>query len=644
MMENLLIERFKKYAEEIILGFILLVGAVLRFHHLGFTSLSNDELSAITRAKYDSFSEMIQNGVMIDFHPAGVETWMFYWMNYFGDGVFMTRLPFAIAGIASILLIYLLASRWFNKISALFAAAALSFLQFPLLYSQLARPYAFGMLFVLASAYFWTRIVFPKNDETISRQKKRWWYAGFVLSMSACTHTHYFAFMVAGLIGISGLFFLDRTNFKSYLFSGLLILLLFIPEISIFSTQMSVGGLSSWLKKPDEHFFREFINYAFNDSNFIFYLFIGVLVISFVYYRKSLEITKFHVLSLSWFLLPFFIGYYYSVLKNPILQYSTLLFGFPFLLMFIFSFIPKGALGKYSFITAIVLFTLAGAYNTVKIKYYFWTNHFGVFKEIAERAVKWSDTYGEENVTKVISVINPKYIDYYFEKMGHAMKIDLSKTEDEKDLAQLMALVESSTKTYLLYGWTNIGHPAEALQIITRKYPMVVERDTFFNSQITLFKRDEKRAAPKSIIIFSTGYESDVWGEETKIRSDESAHAGMYSEKMDANKEYSINFSKPLVDFYAFEKGMATASVWFNCRDTNMNVKLVLEFISSGKSFEWDAADFKSFNLRPGDWQQAIVSHPLPTMKGIDDLIKVYVWNPGKSAFYIDDIEVKVEK
>lgn len=50
------------------LWLILLVAAALRFHGLGTTSLNNDELSAITRADHATFSEMIDKGVLIDYH------------------------------------------------------------------------------------------------------------------------------------------------------------------------------------------------------------------------------------------------------------------------------------------------------------------------------------------------------------------------------------------------------------------------------------------------------------------------------------------------------------------------------------------------------------------------------------------------
>lgn len=638
-----LFNRIKKYPEESVLLFILFVGAILRFYHLGFTSLSNDELSAITRAKQDSFSALIQNGVMPDFHPAGVEIFQYYWIKLFGDGVFIVRFPFAIAGILSILVIYLLAEKWFNKITALFAASALCFLQFPLLYSQVARPYSFGILFILCAAYFWTRILFPKESEQVEQKKNIPLNIGFILSMSACTHTHYFSFMLSGIIGLSGFFFLNKKNFKRYLLSGIVILLLFIPEIPVFRHQMSIGGLSEWLGKPDINFFRNFIDYCFNDSAFIFYLFTGICIASFVYFRKKFEITRYHWLTLTWFLLPFFIGYYYSILRNPVLQYSTLLFGFPFLLIFIFSFIQPGFFSKELIIGSVILFTLIGSFNTIKAKNYYWTNHFGVFKELAEDAAKWSDTYGEIKMAKVINVINPKYIDYYFDKMNRKMKIDLYRTDDQVAIAKLINLVDTSSATYFLYGWSNVANPPEAEQIILEKFSSIVERDTFFNSQITVFKRDPN-AIVKPHFNFMTDFENDNWGDETKLRNEELAHSGKFSQKMNEHSEYSINFNKRLTDFTSIQNGTVTASVWINLKDADNDGKLVLEFDSQGKSFEWYSADIKSFNLEPGKWQQVLLTRPLPKRKASDDMIKSYVWNPGKKTFYVDDFKITINQ
>ena len=87
--------------EKIALGLIIFVAAILRFYNLGDMSLSNDELSALSRLRYSSFAEMISKGVYIDFHPAGLQIFLFYWVKIFGDGVFMLRLPFVFCSLVS---------------------------------------------------------------------------------------------------------------------------------------------------------------------------------------------------------------------------------------------------------------------------------------------------------------------------------------------------------------------------------------------------------------------------------------------------------------------------------------------------------------------------------------------------------------
>ena len=77
-----------------LLIFILAISFVLHFINLKDLSLSNDELSAITRSRYDTFSEMITKGVYIDYHPAGIQTYIFYWMKLFGDDAFLFPIKF----------------------------------------------------------------------------------------------------------------------------------------------------------------------------------------------------------------------------------------------------------------------------------------------------------------------------------------------------------------------------------------------------------------------------------------------------------------------------------------------------------------------------------------------------------------------
>src|SRR6188508_3736379 len=85
-----------------ILWTILGIAAILRLLNLTGFSLSNDELSALARLQFDSVSEVIQQGVYVDFHPAGVQLFLYFWTKIFGFSEFAVRFPFALMGVLSV--------------------------------------------------------------------------------------------------------------------------------------------------------------------------------------------------------------------------------------------------------------------------------------------------------------------------------------------------------------------------------------------------------------------------------------------------------------------------------------------------------------------------------------------------------------
>ncbi|MBI9039542.1 MAG: glycosyltransferase family 39 protein [Bacteroidales bacterium] len=76
----------------------------------------------------------------------------------------VVRLPFILSGIVSMYLVYLIGKKWFNKNTGLLSALSMAFLQFPLIYSQLARLYSPGLLFSLATVWFWTLLIKDKKQ------------------------------------------------------------------------------------------------------------------------------------------------------------------------------------------------------------------------------------------------------------------------------------------------------------------------------------------------------------------------------------------------------------------------------------------------------------------------------------------------
>ena len=90
----------------LLLAVILLVAAVLRLWKLGQVPFMHDEFSALFRLKFDNFHDLVQNGIKIDGHPAGVQTFLYYWTKVVGWDEFWLKLPFALMGIGSVYLIY----------------------------------------------------------------------------------------------------------------------------------------------------------------------------------------------------------------------------------------------------------------------------------------------------------------------------------------------------------------------------------------------------------------------------------------------------------------------------------------------------------------------------------------------------------
>jgi hypothetical protein len=649
--------RLSKNYEYVLLLLILIVGSWLRFHNLSVTSFSNDELSALTRARYDSFHELIEQGIKTDGHPALVETMMWFVIHHFNDNVFTVRFLFALSGIVSILFIFLLAKRWFGSATALLSAAALATLQFPLLYSQLARPYSIGLMFTLAMAYFWTELLWPHPPTTSSKEMGRT-AAAYILCAVACMYTHYFSLLMAAIIGVSGLFFLNKENFKRSLVSNFIVVLLFIPHLSITRFQFAYGGLG-WLSVPKSNFLSLFISYGFNDSKLIFYLFIGILLMSVIARRNDEAIPrsglrgwgllrfarndkwkKFHSLSVLWYLIPFVVGYYYSTLKAPILQYSVLLFSFPFILIFIFSFIKDEWINK-TFLTLFTLIILAtGTYSTVIENKYYTAHHFGVFKELAQKDVEWNNKLGKENITTSFTLSNPEYLNYYFRKQN-AQPNQFFYTDDERNnFGRLSQLLDSTKTEYFAYGWTNWDHQYETVELIQERFPIVAENDTFFNSQITLFKKGDNANIER--IIAENDFEKDNWDKETEKQSKDFYHSGLSSQKMDAQTEYSSTFKSTTEKLNLQPDEMLKAEVWFNAPDSVGDATLVITFSKNGETILWQGMPLKYFYNEKNKWPRAILCSPVVNEPNSE--LAVYIWNKDKKTFYVDDFKITVAK
>lgn len=72
------------------------------------------------------------------------------------------------------------------------------------------------------------------------------------------------------------------------------------------------------------------------------------------------------------------------------------------------------------------------------------------------------------------------------------------------------------------------------------------------------------------------------------------------------------------------------------------NTLLVISFEHKNQPYSYTSLNLNEQKLKPNRWNRVSLTAPLPAFKSPEDLLKVYIWNPGKQMFYMDDLRVEI--
>jgi hypothetical protein len=608
------------------LGGITLIGFLLRLNHLGSESITADEVSALLRLQFDSLGEMIENGVRPDGHPAFAQVLLWFWIKVFGNSEFAVRLPFVLMGTASIWLAGIAARKWFGVGAALAVAASLALLQFTIMYSQLARPYAPGLFFTMLAAYFISR--FSESEKVKSIH-----VAGFAIAAAGAAYSHYFSLFTTLLLAVGGLFLATKTNRVKYLIACIIAVILFLPHWGITMSQLKIGGVGGpggWLGPPTPEFFKEHLFFIFNASRGLTLVVLSIALICLVFNKRRLD-KKQIIVFLVW-IIPMLTGYFYSVYENPILQHSVLLFSFPFLLMFVFSWLPGDENSKSPYFFANILVIVMAWYITVH-KPFRLTDHFGRLHEIVVTCDETEQRYGTGTTDAVFNVDAPYFLRYYLDRSNSLENRVTFLVHDDarSEMAQLRNRVMHSQGDYFIYGWSTRESPPSALDIIAQEYPCLIEKHEWFNSAVYVFARSRVTAeeCPYHSTILCYSWMSihpekttqQLWKSSCGISGD--------TFTLDSACQYGPMLRARVGDILFSPDNEIVLHASIFTPKLRTNCVMVVEYVRDGKSLLWTGMNTKSqLDTNRVGWQIAYFGQrpPIPLMKS--DSIHAYLYTP----------------
>lgn len=167
----------------LVAGALFLLALAPRLFLLGNPSMWGDESYSIALSA-GSLDQIL--ATTHDVHPPLYYLLLHYWLAL-GRSELLVRLPSALLGAVSVLVLYALARAWLSERSALLAAVLLAVSPLHVWYSQEARMYSLLTFFGVVSAL---------SLSLILRRGQRLWWLVYVVSALAGLYTHYAMFAV----------------------------------------------------------------------------------------------------------------------------------------------------------------------------------------------------------------------------------------------------------------------------------------------------------------------------------------------------------------------------------------------------------------------------------------------------------------
>lgn len=464
------------WARTLLLALVLL-GAVLRFWDLPHLPYTHDELSAITRL-HPTLAQTVADGVIAnDTHPPGVQVFEWAWARIFSLKEADMKLPFILMSLAAIVLLYRFASAWTGIGAALLLASLMATLQYSVFYGQLARPYAAGLFTTALLADQLTRwLAFGHRKALI----------GSAFAMVASGYVHHFSLLLAALMAFTGLLLASSQRRKEWLMACGIAGVLYLPNVPILFTQLGQGGLAGWLQAPGADWLPHYAAYIAHWSPFMGGAIVITVIISVTLSMQHGSLTApAKWMLLVWGTVPLAIGYAYSVWRAPVLQYSVVLFSFPYLVLFFLQGLRY--LPKRTVIAGAIIVSCMSVHSLVHARKHYTVTYASKYEAMLREAIDATKQMGRDQVLVLLET-EWHMVDFYKRHWG--VPVDELNAINILGMpqAQVDSVLAAHDGEHVVLGRSN-GGMDETAALVQQRFPRLALRRDLVEGQVLRFSR-----------------------------------------------------------------------------------------------------------------------------------------------------------
>ena len=406
----------------ILLAVILLAALFLRVYRLDHQSLWSDEIGSVNQSRpgvLEIFSVNLNPGNTT--YLAATPPLQYSITHFFlliKDSDFMARLPSAIFGVLSILMIFFIGREFYGNRAGVVSAFLMAISIYHIMYSQEARPYSMMIFFSLSSFYCLWKAMKTENNE-------HWYWIGLTVFTVFNLYNHFFA--VFALLANIFIFcyLLHKTKFDRKRKAGLFILCMLIAFLIYLPLFRNIAYLDESLVSdvmPVEFnlgYYGNLLSRYGAGNGIAFLVYNLAFIAGLLSFRKKLDenVSLLMLLAVPFFVLSF-------IKLNHFFHIRYVIFTFPAYLLFVSRGIDRIAEfaesrlkwpeNKKLAITLLIVVLVFGGLAVVPLYYYY---------NLPSRLADWkgaanfvNENFGDDAAIIVESAYAGEIFQYYLDK------------------------------------------------------------------------------------------------------------------------------------------------------------------------------------------------------------------------------------